>query len=66
MSPATGNQADDAIETEADGGAGNDKCAVHQTGERFQARHRLQFTGLQRDGGAVHGVSSSESEDGNG
>src|SRR6476619_4589125 len=61
-----GDQADDAIETEADGGAGKNECAVHQTGERFQARHRLLLSGSQRDGGAVHWVSSSESGDGDG
>ena len=43
-----------------------DNCAVHQTGDRFQARHRLLFTGIQSDGCAGLWLPSSESEVGNG
>jgi len=43
-----------AIETETNGGAGKNECALHQPGERFRALHRLLLSGIQRGRGAVH------------
>src|SRR5262245_11189834 len=53
MSPHR-DQADDAVEAEADGGAWKNEGAVHETGKRFQACHGLLLRVIQRDGRAVH------------